>query len=213
MEYLPFEQGKFLCYKFHHIIQALETDQLSPTVERREAEEQWIRWDPPEEGWLVLNTDGAVKSNPGSAGAGGVICGEQGEWIMGFSEYLGYCFAVRAELRGILRGLRVAKEQGIPKLWIRTDSQTVVNMLVNYTSEHRKHYFLVQQRKQLLDWDGWEVKLSHCFREANQVADKLATIGTEGRLGVTIFRTPPPVIYEAMYADSVGTSCPRRCNC
>ena len=132
---------------------------------------------------------------------------------MGFSEYLGNCSAVKAELRGILRGLRVAKEQGIPKLWIRTDSQTVVNMLVNWPSEHREHYFLVQQCKQLLDWDGWEVKISHCFHEANQVADKLATMGTEGRFGVTIFRSPPPVIHETLFADSVGTSWPRRCNC
>jgi len=100
----------------------------------RQAKEQWIRWDPPAEGWLVLNTDGVVKSNPGSAGAGGVIRGAQGEWIVGFSEYLGNCSAVKAELRGILRGLRVAKEQGIPKLWIQTDSQTVVNMLVNWPS-------------------------------------------------------------------------------
>uniref|UniRef100_A0A7C9AZV2 RNase H type-1 domain-containing protein n=1 Tax=Opuntia streptacantha TaxID=393608 RepID=A0A7C9AZV2_OPUST len=100
----------------------------------------------------------------------------------------------------------------IPKLWIRIDSKAVVTMLNNHNSEHLEHYFLIQQCKKLLDWGGWEVRISHCFREANEVADKLAKIGTEGRLGVTSFRAPPPETQEAMYADSVGVSCPRRCN-
>jgi len=47
---------------------------------------------------MALNTDGAVKGNPGSIGAGGVIRGEKGEWIVGFSEYLGYCSATKAEI-------------------------------------------------------------------------------------------------------------------
>jgi len=56
-------------------------------------------------GWRVLNTDGAVKGGTGPAGAGGVLRDDKGEWILGFSEYLGHCTAIKAEIRAALRGL------------------------------------------------------------------------------------------------------------
>ena len=50
----------------------------------------------------MLNTDGVAKGHPGPAGAGGVIRGDQGEWIVGFSEHLGRCSAVKAEVKVVL---------------------------------------------------------------------------------------------------------------
>ena len=154
-ERIPVDKGKFLRYKFHDTTQAVATDQILAHVTRRDMDDHWIRWEPPAEGWMVLNTDGAVKAHLGSAGAGGVIRGERGDWVVEFSEYLGYCSAIKAELRGVLRGLKIAKERRIPKLWIRTDSTLVVNMPNNYRSEHRDNFFLIQQCKQLLEWDGF----------------------------------------------------------
>jgi len=211
---IPLDKGKFLRYKFLDISTQAMTDgqPLSQGIHPGQ-NEQWIRWEFPTEGWMVLNTDGAVKAQLGSAGAGGVIRDEWGNWIVGYSEYLGYCSIFKAELRGILRGLKIAKEHHITKLWIRTDSTSVVNALKNFRSEHREHFFLLQQCIQLLKWDRWEVQISHCFRETNQVADKLATIGTEGRLGVTIFQSPPPETHELLYADYAGVSWPRLCKC
>jgi len=61
----------------------------------------------------------------------------------------------------------------------------------------------------MIDWEGWEVKVSHCFREANQVADKLTKMGIEGSLGVTTYRVPPVETRDALYANSMGVSWPR----
>jgi len=83
-------------------------------------------------------------------------------------------------------------------------------MLNTATVNNRENFFLTQQCKHLLGWDGWTVKVSHCLREANQVADKLATIGSEGRLGLTTFANPPLEVHELLYADSRGFSWPRR---
>ena len=88
-ENIPTEKGLFLCDKFQEILQALESDEQLRDSPNREPTEQLVRWEPPDEGWSVLHTDGAAKDCPGPAGAGGVIRGAQGDWIVGFSEYIG----------------------------------------------------------------------------------------------------------------------------
>jgi len=200
----------FLLHKFQDMLAAFEPEGKSRPDTVHDQGTQWIGWEPPDEGWMVLNTDGAVKKQSDCAGAGGVIRDRQGDWVVGFSEFLGYCSPIKAELRGILRGLTIAKERRVPKLLVRSDSMQVVSILNAATVNNRENIFLIQQCRQLLGWTGWTVKVSHCLREANQVADKLATIGSEGRLGLTILAIPPSEVHELLYADSRGFSWPRR---
>ena len=129
---------------------------------------------------------------------------------MGFSKHLGCCSTIKADVRAVLRGLKIAREMCTHKLWVRLDSTAVVIVLSNQNSGHPEYQFLIQQCQQLLGWGGWEVRISHYFREANQVADKLANIGTMGELGVQIFRVPPKEAHKALYADCMGVSWPRR---
>ena len=62
---------------------------------------------------------------------------------------------------------------------------------------------------QLLEWTGWDIKISHCFREVNRVADKLAKLGLNMSLGVLIHRDPPVEARGALQDDSRGVSWPR----
>ena len=57
--------------------------------------------------------------------------------------------------------------------------------------------------KTLLTW-GWEVKISHCFRVGNQVANRLANTGVSIMLRVTVFQSPTFGIMDILYADSMG---------
>jgi len=173
---------------------------------------EWIRWDPPNGYWRALNTDSAARGNLGLAGARGVLRDGTGAWIIGFSEHLGHCSAIKAEIRDVLRGLKIAKEECTHKLWLQVDSMVVVSMLTTSTKGNPEYNNLIHQCKALLDWGGWEVKISHCFRKANQVADKLANMDVEGSLGVQMYRVPPMKAREALYADSVGVAWPRRVN-
>ena len=135
-------------------------------------------------------------------------------WENGFavSEHLGLCSAVKAEVRAVLQGLQLAKEAGTHKLWVQIDSQAVVSMLTTRRPCHPEYTGLVQQCKQHLNWEGWEVKISHCFRETNQVADRLANMGIEDSLGVKTYHAPPMETGELLYADGMGVSWPRRLN-
>ena len=77
-------------------------------------------------------------------------------------------------------------------------------MLTRQKEWHPKYSFPLHQCNHMIEWEGWEVKVSHCFREANQVADILAKMGSEGMLGVTIHRAPLVGTRDALYADSVS---------
>jgi len=113
----------------------------------------------------MLNTDGAARGTLGLAGAGGVLRDEAGTWIIGFSEHLGRCSAITAELWAALRGLKLAKEECTTKLWIQVDSTAIVSMLTTTTNFHPEYHSLIQQCKILLDWAGWEVKISHVLEK------------------------------------------------
>ena len=47
-----------------------------------------------------------------------------------------------------------------------------------------EHKPLITQCKNLIEQSDWEVKVPHCYREANQVVDKLANLGIGRELGV-----------------------------
>ena len=68
---------------------------------------------------------------------------------------------------------------------------------------------IIQQCKNLMGWGAWEVRITHCFREANQVADRLASMGLEGSLGVRTYHVPYMEIREYLYADQMGAAWPR----
>ena len=116
---------------------------------------------------------------------------------------------MKAEIRAIFRGLQIAEGEGFRKIWIQMDSLVVVGMLTNKVHWHPTHHFLLQQCSHLMRKEEWEVKISHCYREANQVADILANKGVDNSLGVRKYQSPPVEIREALYADVVGVLWPR----
>ena len=48
-----------------------------------------IRWEKPAVGWKQLDTDGSVFCSFGRVGCGGVVRDEHGNWIVGFTRYIG----------------------------------------------------------------------------------------------------------------------------
>ncbi|GAU49448.1 hypothetical protein TSUD_137920 [Trifolium subterraneum] len=81
-----------------------------------------------EVGWVVVNTDGAGKNNKNS-GCGGLIRGNEGEWLGGFAKGLGTCSGLVAELWVALEGLKLAWKKGYKRVELQIDDKDIVKAI------------------------------------------------------------------------------------
>ncbi|GAU12737.1 hypothetical protein TSUD_122290 [Trifolium subterraneum] len=176
----------------------VEFNALQHRVDRLEAAGNWIK----------LNTDGACKGRI-TGGCRGVIRNSSGVWIGGFAKHVGVCSAFKAELWGVLEGLRYAWYRGFRFVELDVDSvvavvqaiKTGVTTSVNGNSLLRSICRLLEQE--------WEVKIAHSYREANSCADALANIGCSLHLNIVYFDECPDQVKHLISADSRGITSPR----
>jgi ribonuclease HI len=166
-----------------------------------------IKWVPPKDNFIKINTDGAYKDNS-IAGCGGVIRGSEGEWIGGFAKCVGMCNAFVAELWGVLEGLRFVRRLGFSRVELNIDSQAVVQAIKSKCSHSLVGGSLLKQIWRLLEMD-WEVEVSHIYREANKCADALANIGCSLDYETLYYDVCPAQLSDLVAADSMGISTPR----
>ncbi|CAN1767631.1 Putative ribonuclease H protein At1g65750 [Linum perenne] len=135
-----------------------------------------ICWEPGPPSWHILNSDGSVIPQSGSAAAGGVVRDESGRAVAAYSVNLGRCSITRAELRGILVGLDVVWDIRIRKVAVQVDSKVAISLISEPGEPCHHHAGEVVAIRKLLQRD-WEVTISHVYREGNKIADYLASIG------------------------------------
>ncbi|CAN1840954.1 Putative ribonuclease H protein At1g65750 [Linum perenne] len=164
-----------------------------------------IAWVPGDEGFVNLNTDGSVRTNSGKAAAGGLIRNSQGNWSTAFTVNLGVCSITRAEIRGVIEGLRLAWSAGHRKILVQTDSRTALALLTDPGEVTHNHSLEVLQFRELLTRE-WEVILKHVYREANHAADFLANPGHQLSYGVHLIRTSDCNLGFHLLYDSLGIS-------
>ncbi|KAH1113745.1 hypothetical protein J1N35_007123 [Gossypium stocksii] len=139
--------------------------------------------------WAYLFTDGAVAKASGNAAAGGVVRDRDGNWILGFTHYLGRCSPLEAEFWGILDGILIVLDKGHKRVKIQTDNLEVVKTL-NMEGNVDSGITLLTRIKRTLQSEGqWEVK--HVPRECNLVADHLAKISLSWQTPLQVFEVPP----------------------
>ena len=202
---IPTDKIAFLHNHYNDIIEAFQGTEGADNNDTKQMTERLIKWQAPPTDWISLHTNGAAKGNPGVARASGVFREHRGEWLGGYAEGLGICSLVKAELKAVLRGLRIAKDRRIQKLWIRLDSSVVVDILQNSTFPP-ENYSLVRQCTDLLSSTGWQVRVSHCYREANKVADKLVNIGVRLNSHFMYLDSPPKEVHALLAQDIVGVA-------
>lgn len=165
-------------------------------------------WDKPIDGWWKVNSDGSWCQEKNIAGAGGVIRDSLGNWVVGFGKCCGDCSIDKAELWGILHGLRLAWNRGIRFVELETDSESSVRMIQNNVGSKHPLFVFIQEIRQLISRD-WECHVKYIPRQKNQVADWLAKNSLTQDHDLVIWDEPPQGLSSLLLADSMCISFPR----
>ena len=90
-----------------------------------------VRWEKPVKGWRKLNIDGSSLGNPGRVGGGGLICDEEGNWVLGFSRQIGITSSFIAETWALKDGLMLCVERNFTAVVIEMDAKAIIEVLNN----------------------------------------------------------------------------------
>ncbi|CAN0906734.1 Putative ribonuclease H protein At1g65750 [Linum grandiflorum] len=185
-----------------------KTGQLGREALILDRQTQMIGWRPGDEGWFTLSTDGSLRSHQRDAAAGGLIRDDKGSFVKAFTMNMSCCSITRAEMRGIVEGLKLAWSLGIRKVRVQSDSATAIAILSKGSALDHQHAILVMQYQELCRRQ-WEVTLYHIYREANCGADYLANLGHSFVFGFHIFDSPDRGLSHWLCYDVIGVSLPR----
>ncbi|GJS86227.1 LURP1-like domain-containing protein [Tanacetum coccineum] len=128
-EEIPIDPIRFLHTKLKEMSDALLKDDMRKQGCYKIRKEVFIGWITPPDGWVMLNTDGASRGNLGDAGGGGILRDDRGHFIRAFAENYGICTVTISELLAFMRGITMARDMGIKKLFVKVDSQVVVQFM------------------------------------------------------------------------------------
>jgi hypothetical protein len=132
----------------------VDCSKINSVVSLMERVNQEVGWSPLNDDWVVLNTDGA-KHHDNRSGCGGILRTGGGTWIGGFSQELGECSIVVAELyMGCMDWFEVCLGSRIP-VEMQLDAQGVVYAL----KKNSVHRSLCRKTWRLLELD-WEVYIA-----------------------------------------------------
>jgi probable phosphoglycerate mutase len=132
-------------------------------------------FDPPADGGrsAVANIDGGSRGNPGPAGYGVRIEGDDGV-VTELKESLGVATNNIAEYHGLLAALRWAAGHGVARLRVRSDSELLVKQMNGeYRVKNAGLLPLYEEARALARRIG-HVRFEHVRRELNKDADRLA---------------------------------------
>ena len=131
---------------------------------------------------VVINCDGAARGNPGPAGIGSVVVGEDGEVLAEVAEGIGETTNNVAEYKAAIAGLERAAEIGASEVLLRSDSHLLIEQMKgNYRVKHPNLKPLHAEVARLArSFD--RVAYEHVRRERNAHADRLANDGVDAWL-------------------------------
>jgi len=122
---------------------------------------------------LVVHVDGGARGNPGPAAAAAVLSTADGDVVDEAHEYLGVATNNVAEYRGLLLGLRRARELGADEIEVVNDSELVAKQVKGeYKVKHPDMKPLhAAAREALGDFGRWSIR--SVPRAENAAADAL----------------------------------------
>ena len=109
---------------------------------------------------MVVHVDGGARGNPGPAAGASVISSPDGEILDEAMEVLGTATNNVAEYRGLLLGLRRARDLGATEVEIVNDSELVAKQLSgDYKVKHEAMKPLYDEAmRELREFDRWSIR-------------------------------------------------------
>jgi ribonuclease HI len=154
---------------------------------------------------MCLNVDGSLLGATDSAGYGGLLRNNNGEFILGFYGAAATPSILFAELMAVLKGLQLCWENGYRRIVCCSDSLHTVNLIRDGVSVHHRFANEVFSILQLIDKD-WNVVVEHTLREGNTYEDVLAKMGAQSDVPLVSFHTPPMELASPLLADAQGVA-------
>jgi len=148
---------------------------------------------------ITAYCDGGSRGNPGPAGYGVSIEGENGSRIGELSEFLGVKTNNFAEYSALLGALEFALNQGHKRLRVIADSELMVKQIKGQyqvkSPELRPLYDEAKRRISKLD----KFEIQHVLRNKNKRADELANEAMDRGTGKSVrVPSPAPVAAKAV---------------
>ena len=162
------------------------------------------------EGWHKLNTDGSVVSTSGLSRCGSLLRDSAGQWVVGFAKSINVSSSIARELWALRDGLGLCLERGISTVEIELDASTAISLVFSNDNTKGDLCSLVDDCMELL-LHLPQVKLLHCFKEANFCADALTKLGSAFAVLSLVFDPPAAAISQLLYDDMKGVCRPRLC--
>ena len=126
-----------------------------------------------------LHADGGARGNPGPAGIGVVIFGEDDEVIGEIAQAIGHATNNVAEYTALIEGLKMSQQLGVTDIAVFLDSELVVKQLSGEwkIKNDRLRQLAVTARRMMNSFDS--ATIEHVRREFNADADRLANQGMD----------------------------------
>ena len=143
---------------------------------------------------VVVWTDGGARGNPGPAGYGAVVTTPGGQVLAEVAEGIGWATNNIAEYKGVIAGLRRARELGARRVRMRADSLLVVNQQKGLWKVKNAGLRPLWAEAARLARGFERVTWEHVPRERNRHADALANraMDAQGRVGRPRQGAPDP---------------------
>ncbi|KAL4361719.1 hypothetical protein GQ457_04G001290 [Hibiscus cannabinus] len=160
-----------------------------------------VKWSPPPNGWIYLNSDASLSHSSGVASIGGVVRDHSRVLLFSYSKSIGTTTVLQAELWGILEGLRIARDKGCVRIQVLSDSANAINLLSSPSM--LSPFFLVRSIAILCARDC-NIVFSTIPHEANMVADFMSKLDSSSSIAIYDSISLTPGLRDLLHYDSFG---------
>jgi len=130
------------------------------------------RWKSDLEGLIKVNVDGTFLEDIPRLRVGGVVCGHDGSWIVGFIHFENGSDALMADIRAIQLVIATCYNLGCTNILCESDCLETVNLIHNLKNASLHVYALLPEITDALHHET--VNLVHILREHNICANFMA---------------------------------------